>query len=99
MRYYSEDVVDGIIDDAIQYGIEIDAGGIGERPIASHYPSVSSNWHTGIPTEEGDYVLRLKFQNLRWDVVHYKDGKFMSYHDHRIDLEDIIKWQKIEETD
>lgn len=59
MRYYSKDVVDGIIDDAIQYGIDIEAGGFGrERPFASHYPSVGSNWHTGTPTEEGWYLVK-----------------------------------------
>ena len=57
MRYYSEDVVDRIIDDAIQYGIDIDAGGTGERPFVSHYPSVSNNWHTGTPTEDGLYII------------------------------------------
>lgn len=56
----------------------------------------TSNWHTGIPTKEGDYLLTLRFENLKLDVAHFKDGKFMSYHGYYHNPEYIIKWEKVE---
>lgn len=53
-------------------------------------------WHTGTPTEEGNYLLRLRHANMKFDTANFRNGKFMSYHNHRHDPEDIIKWQKIE---
>lgn len=55
-----------------------------------------SPWHTGTPTDEGDYLLALRFENLKFDVAHFKDGVFMSYHDHIIASSYIKLWQKIE---
>lgn len=58
-----------------------------------------SPWHTGTPTEEGDYLLALRFENLKLDVAHFKDGVFRSYHDHIIASSYIRLWQKIEEVE
>lgn len=54
-------------------------------------------WHTGVPTENGNYLLRLRYANMKFDAVTFRDGKFISYHNHVYMVEDIIKWQKIEE--
>lgn len=76
--------------------------GCTQTPISSKNEAIeewnkrANPWHTGTPTEDGDYLLITKIMNLRYDVAHYKDGKFMSYHDYYFNSEYIIAWQKIE---
>lgn len=56
----------------------------------------SPNWHTGTPTENGYYLLRLNYANLLFDVALLKDGKFKSTHDYEIAVSYILAWQRIE---
>lgn len=57
---------------------------------------ISPNWHTGTPTENGYYLLRLNYANLLFDVALLKDGKFKSTHDYEIAVSYILAWQRIE---
>ena len=67
--------------------------------VAPAYMPNEVSWHIGIPTEEGDYLLTLRFENLKLDVAHFKNGRFMSYHGYYHNPEYIIKWEKIEERE
>lgn len=58
---------------------------------------ISPVWHTGAPTEEGCYLLRLNYANLLFDVAFLKDGKFKSTHNHEIAVSYILAWQSIDE--
>lgn len=60
-------------------------------------------WHTGTPTEKGDYLVKLDVEHhvypyyvLKWEngwYSHY-DMDYPACPKHRV-----IKWQKIEDTD
>ena len=60
------------------------------------FSEVDSNWHTGTPTEEGDYLLVLNIANQRLDVANFKNGDFKSYHNYVIKPSYVKLWQKIE---
>ena len=104
MRYYSEATVNGIIHDMYQ-GNHI--------PKATDYPSIEipeSPWHTGMPTEEGLYVVLTKVTNKGihssegtnildwWDGYCFKNLKHMARHNPVFgnDVYSWVKWQKIE---
>lgn len=59
-----------------------------------------SPWHTGTPTEEGDYLVQYK--NSGHDVLHFADLSWFAFNRGGVEWQKIpdssvIRWQKIEE--
>ena len=59
-----------------------------------------SDWHTGTPTEEGDYLVQYK--NSGHDVLHFADLSWFAFNRGGVEWQKIpdssvIRWQKIEE--
>ena len=58
-----------------------------------------SPWHTGTPTEEGDYLVQYK--NSGHDVLHFADLSWFAFNRGGVEWQKIpdssvIRWQKIE---
>lgn len=54
----------------------------------------ANSWHTGIPTEEGWYLQRIKSKNnITYDTDYYENGDWK----HSCIFREIVEWQKIEE--
>lgn len=64
---------------------------------------LDDNWHTGTPTEEGDYLVKLDVEHhvYPYYVLKWANGWY-SHYDMAYPAcpkHSVIKWQKIEETD
>ena len=57
-----------------------------------------SSWHTGTPTEEGDYIVALDLCGLAYKVMYWNGVVFEYFNDGYINyqVEDILAYQKIE---
>ena len=55
-----------------------------------------SPWHTGIPTEEGWYLLYTSIPNAPYHLAFYQFDHWFSDDEYCIIREDVIAWQKIE---
>lgn len=56
-------------------------------------------WHTGIPTEEGWYVLELEGHANLYETAEWRLGEFVTFAIYGgivVPYEDVIRWQKIE---
>ena len=67
------------------------------------FSEVGSPWHTDTPTEEGDYLCKIKSKDgFRYVVLEWSDGwKICGCPVFKVFAEDeaIIEWQKIEENE
>ena len=63
---------------------------------------VSNNWHTGLPTEEGDYLVKVDVEHnvYPYHILKWHKGGWYSHYNMDYPAcpqHSVLKWQKIEE--
>ena len=90
MRYYSEETIKDFLHYALPPFSEVSSSDIEDYPYIE-IGDTQSNWHTGTPTEEGNYRVALEYGgDVTFDMLYWLYD--WSYFDEKYK---ILAWQKI----